>query len=195
MRTLMPCLLAAFAALAPLPAQAAVDGPVGPSPAITGNGRALTPAGRMTVLGDFPSGGALSPDGRFYWAIDSGLGHNDAKVVDVAGGEVVQSLPLPGAYGAVAFAPDGRTAYVSGEPKGDVPAEGETKGDAGDVIHVFAVDPATGHGTEQDPIALPAPDSGHDWPQGLAVTPDGKRLVVALDEQAKVAIVDLASKD
>src|SRR4051812_28239977 len=113
------------------------DGEIGPSLSITGNGRELQPAGRMTVLGNFPSGGALTPDGRFYWAVDSGLGHDDVKVVDVATGGVVQALPLPGAYGAVAFAPDGRTAYVSGEPKGDVPAEGATKGDAGDVIHVF----------------------------------------------------------
>ena len=94
--------LMAGASVAPAAAQSTTDGRVGPSLAITGNGRALTPAGRLTVLGDFPSGGALSPDGRFYWAIDSGLGHNDAKIVDVASGSVVQSLPLPGTYGAVA---------------------------------------------------------------------------------------------
>ena len=95
--------LMAGASVAPAAAQSTTDGRVGPSLAITGNGRALTPAGRLTVLGDFPSGGALSPDGRFYWAIDSGLGHNDAKIVDVASGSVVQSLPLPGTYGAVAW--------------------------------------------------------------------------------------------
>src|SRR3954451_22907572 len=138
---------------------------------LTSNGRALQPAGRLTTLGNFPSGGALTPDGRFYWAVDSGLGHNDVKIVDGATGAVTQSLLFPGAYGAIASAPDGHTAYVSGEPKGDVPAEGPTKGDGGDVIHVFGIDPASGVATEQDPIALPAPESGLNWPQGLAVTP------------------------
>src|SRR3954447_8689619 len=85
---------------------------------LTSNGRALQPAGRVTTLGNFPTGGALSPDGRFYWAVDSGDGRNDVKVVDVASGAVTQTLPLPGGYGGVAFAPGGHTAYVSGEPNG-----------------------------------------------------------------------------
>ena len=191
--TLILAILVAAAAATSAPA-AVTDGEIGPALSTTGNGRALQPAGRLTTLGNFPSGGALTPDGRFYWAVDSGLGHNDVKIVDVATGAVTQSLPLPGAYGAIAFAPDGHAAYVSGEPKGDVPAEGPTKGDAGDVIHVFGIDPASGQATEQDPIALPAPSSGLDWPQGLAVTPGGGSLVVALDQQAQVAIVDLATK-
>ena len=58
----------------------------------TTNGRELTPAGRLTVLGNFPTGGAVSLDGRFYWAIDSGLGHNDVKIVDVASGAAVGSV-------------------------------------------------------------------------------------------------------
>src|SRR3954470_16338508 len=82
------------------------------------DGRALQPAGRMTTVGDFPSGGALTPDGRFYWAVDSGHGHDDVQIVDVRSGAIVQVLPLPGAWGGIAFAPGGRTAFVSGEPIG-----------------------------------------------------------------------------
>src|SRR4029079_16906846 len=94
------------------------------------------PAGRQTALGNFPTGGALSPDGRFYWAVDSGDGRNDVKVMDVASGAVVQTLPLPGGYGGAAFAPDGHTAYVSGEPNGaTIAPAGPTKGDDGNVIH------------------------------------------------------------
>src|SRR5689334_21336951 len=105
---LLPLLLALS-----LPAQAA-------SAAVTPLGRLLDPAGRLTAVGDVPSGGALTPDGRFFWAIDSGHGQDAADVVDVASGALVQRLPLPGAYGAVAFAKDGRTAYISGEPRGAV---------------------------------------------------------------------------
>lgn len=189
--------IALAATLVLVPAVARADdlatGRIGPALSTTGNGRVLTPAGRMTTLGNFPSGGALSPDGRSYWAIDSGLGHNDVTIVDVASGQVRQTLPLPGAYGAVAFAPDGRTAYVSGEPKGDVPAAGPTKGDTGDVVHVFAI-AGDGHATETDPIALPRPQQGLAWPIGLAVTPDAKRLVVALNQTNQLAIVDLATR-
>src|SRR3954463_15405646 len=85
-----------------------------PAGAALVNGRSPTPYGRMTVLGDFPTGGAFSPDGRFYWAVDSGYGHNDVQIVRVSDGVVVQVLPLPGGYGSVAFRRDGRRAYVSG---------------------------------------------------------------------------------
>src|SRR3954454_314713 len=101
MRTLRRSLVAAALLLAATTASApaaVTDGEIGPSLSITGNGRALQPAGRLTVHGNFPTGGALTPAGRFYWAVDSGLGHNDIKVVDVASGAVTQSLPLPGAY-------------------------------------------------------------------------------------------------
>ena len=181
------------------------------------DGRVLHPDGRMTAVGDFPSGGALSPDGRFYWAVDSGYGHDDIRVVSVATGKVTQVLPLPGAYGGIAFAPNGTRAYVSGEPQGVIPAAGPTKAGGGDAVHVFSIDPASGHATEVSPIALPptsggtaqkgsanpasfvyqppgpGPSSGLGWPIGLAVTPDGKTLVVALNQADQAGIVDLAT--
>src|SRR5579884_4099371 len=101
-------------------------GRIGPDLHLTANGRFLRPAGRLTQVGDFPTGGALTPDGRFYWAVDSGHGKDDVQVVDVASGHVVQVLPLPGAYGGIAIAPDGRHAYVSGEPRGDQTPSGPT---------------------------------------------------------------------
>jgi DNA-binding beta-propeller fold protein YncE len=124
----------------------------------------------MTVLGDFPTGGALSPDGRFYWAVDSGHGQDDVQVVDVATGKVVQTLPLPGAYGGIAYGPDGRTVYVSGEPMGNSSPAGTTRANRGDAIHVFTVDPASGRATEAPPITLP-PTQG-----GQAQKENGKRL-------------------
>jgi YVTN family beta-propeller protein len=175
------------------------DGRVGPALSTTSNGRHLSPVGRLTTVGNFPSGGALTGDGRFYWAVDSGHGTDDVQIVDVATGTVVQTLPLPGAYGGIAFSPDGQTAYVSGEPKGSSPTAGPTVGDGGDVIHVFSIDAQTGKATEQTPIALPATTGGHaqkrptdkGWPEGLAVTGDGKRLVVALNQADQTAIVEL----
>src|SRR5437763_582888 len=88
---------------------------VGPLQLETSNGRHLDPLGRMTALGAFPTGGALSPDGRFYWAVDAGRGPNAVRIIDVATGVVTQTLAIPGGYVGIAFAPDGRHAYVSGE--------------------------------------------------------------------------------
>ncbi len=166
---------------------------------LTANGRHLRPAGKLTSVGNFPTGGALTKDGRFFWAVDSGHGHDDVQVVDVRTNQVVQTLPLPGAYGGIAFGPDGMTAYVSGEPKGSSTPTGPTLANGGDSVHVFSVDPATGQGTELAPIQLPATTGGTaqrqggrlGWPEGLAVTPDGATLLVALNQADQLAIVDL----
>jgi DNA-binding beta-propeller fold protein YncE len=179
-------------------------GEIGPALGITPNGHALHPVGRLTSVGNFPTGSALTPDGRFLWVVDSGHGSDDVRVIDVASGSSVQTLPLPGAYGGVAFSPDGRRAYVSGTPKGGSPTEGPTKGDQGDVVHVFAI--ASGRGSELDPIVLPSSSGGSGrtnslpptsgtgtaYPEGLAVSPDGKTLVVALNAADKAAVIPLA---
>ena len=204
----------------PAAATAMPSNDVGPATGITPSGRQLAPAGRLTAVGDFPTGGALTPDGRFFWAVDAGHGHNDVTIVDVSTGAVTQVLPLPGAYVGVAFAPDGRSAYVSGEPSGNSqpPADGPTTAGGGDAIHVFSVDPAGGRAVEGNPIPLPATSggmaqkhasmpvglgpptpgpgasSGLGWPQGLAVTRDGRRLVVALNQADRVAIIDLPTR-
>lgn len=193
---------------------AASIGRVGPATGLTANGRRLAAAGRMTTVGDFPSGGALSPNGRWYWAVDSGHGRNDVTIVATDSGRVVQVLPLPGAYGGVAFAPDGRTAFVSGEPTGNSHPAGPVEGAGGDVIHRFTVDPIHGGARETSPISLPATSggtaqaeagnplsfilqppgpgasSGLGWPIGLAVSPDGRTLVAALNQADQAALID-----
>src|SRR5205085_10581119 len=112
----------------------------------------LSPVGRITTVGSFPTGGRLSPDGRFYWSVSAGHGQNDVHIVEVTTGKVAQVLPLPGSYGQMTFSADGTRAYVSGTPKGASHPSGPTKGDAGDVIHVFDID-AAGHATELEPLA------------------------------------------
>src|SRR3954451_24071921 len=200
-------LVAAFlvAALA-LPAAAPAQDTPSPSTGLTVAGRKLQPAGRMTPVGAFPTGGALTPDGRFYWSVDAGRGSTAVRIVDLGTGAVKQALPIPGGYVGIAFARDGRHAYVSG-----VPADGDfgkgLKGAGGDVIHVFDVDPLSGDATEAAPIGLPNARDGaaaqdelpqasnvNAWPEGLDVSSDGKYLVVALGQADQVAIVDLATR-
>jgi YVTN family beta-propeller protein len=202
-----PCPLALallLAALAPGAAQAAdPPGRIGPDLQVTGNGRQLHPIGSLTTLGNFPTAGALTPDGRFYWTVDAGHGKNDVQVTDVASGAVVQTLPLPGGFGGVGFTPDGRRAFVSGSAVGSSQPSGPTKGDKGDVIHVFDVDPASGRGTEREAIALPAGSGGSgqqnslppvsaQYPSVLAVSPDGGTVAVALQQSDRVALLPVA---
>ena len=56
-------------------------------------------------------------------------------------GAIRQTLPLPGGYIGIAFAPDGRRAYVSGVTSDGTPPPG-SKGTGGDVIHVYSVNPS-----------------------------------------------------
>ena len=173
--------------------------------AIHNIGFTLSPLGRLTTVGNLPLGGAITPDGKQYWAVDSGYGLDDVQIVDLASGAVIQTLPLPGAYGGMVFSPDGLTAYVSGEPVGvGAVAPAGLQGTQGDVIHVFTRNAATGLATEQTPIPLPATTGGSGrinsltpnltgpaWPVGLALSPDGKTLVAALNSADKAAVITL----
>jgi DNA-binding beta-propeller fold protein YncE len=191
-------------------AVAAPEGRIGPSMRLLGNGRHLTPQGRMTRVGNFPTGGALSIDGRFYWTVSTGRGFNDIRIVSVRTGRIVQIVPVPGASGGIAMDPTQRVAYVSGV------ADSEHKdqqrpgapGGQGDVLHVFRYTKA-GTATETDTIPVPPPSDSPDpqnfpptdtvgkklsWPDRLAVSRDGRTLLVPLNLADRAAIVDVPSK-
>jgi hypothetical protein len=213
-------------------------GVIGPATGIQPSGRHLEPEGRLTTLGNLPTGGALTTNGRFLWALSTGRGRNDVRIVQVAKGpcgkggkhgkksaaeakgkgskrcnrregrkvgNVVQTIPFPGLSGGMAMSPDGHTAYVSGEA--DSSHNGEkvdpsTPGRQGDVIHVLRYDPKTGIATRTGVIPVPPPSdapvvqdfpTGSDhrsWPRDIAVSPNGRTLLVALNLADAAAIVD-----
>jgi YVTN family beta-propeller protein len=159
-------------------------GPQGDGTSITPVGWRVTPAGSQTTLGSLPTASALSPDGKELLVLNAGDSVNSVQVVDAATHTVTQTVsyvPPEGVYAGVAFSPDGTHAYAS--------AGGDEK------IRVYSV--ADGRLTEGSAIQLstknPAGQSVNMYPAGLAVTPDGKRLVVA-DQMADAAsVVDLAT--
>ena len=65
-------------------AQIGDSGRIGPKLHTTGNGRRLIAPGQFVTLGHFPTGGALTADGRFYWTVSTGRAQNDVRIVDVA---------------------------------------------------------------------------------------------------------------
>src|SRR3954469_8659120 len=159
--------LAACGAGVALAQSGVVEGVIGPDNHIQPSGRRLDPPGTLTKLGNHPAGGALTPDGRFAWTLSAGRGRNDVRIVNVASGAVVQTIPMPGVSGGIAMANDGRTAYVSGVPDSPYLAQkapAGTPGLEGDVIHVFAYDKKTGI-AQRGPLLPVPPPQGTKSPQ------------------------------
>src|SRR3954468_23834773 len=190
-------------------AQLADDGRIGPDLRLLDNGRRLTPYGKLSPLGNFPTGGRVTPNGRFFWTVSTGRGAHDVRIVSVRTGKVLQTLPLPGASGGIAMDPKRSLVYVSGiagsRYKLQKPPAG-TPGAEGDVIHVFSYSPRFGVAQFERVIKVPPPSDAPTpqnfpptntkkiaWPDRLAVAPDGKRLLVPLNLPAAAAIVDTDS--
>ncbi|HVS68600.1 MAG TPA: hypothetical protein VHE56_08625 [Mycobacteriales bacterium] len=197
-------------------------GVIGPKVGVLPDGRVLHPAGRLTPVGNFPTGGALTPDGRFYWAVDTGRGFNDIRIVRVRDGRVVQNVPIPGASGGIAMDPNGPIAYVSGvadsahldQQRRHLP------GRAGDVVWAFGYNARTGHAKVRHLYAVPPPSGSPvpqgvidvpglegppesfpptntqrlSWPDRLAISPNGRTLLVPLNLADHAAVVDTRTR-
>jgi DNA-binding beta-propeller fold protein YncE len=185
------------------------SGRIGPALRITGNGRLLTPGGKLVSLGHFPTGGALTPDGRFYWTVSTGRALNDIRIVSVANKpRVIQILPLPGASGGIAIDRTQPLVYVSGVADSTNTDERRLglPGRKGDVIHVFRYDERRGRAAETGTIDVPPPSFAPfpqnfpptnfhhlSWPDRLVISPDGHTLLVPLNLADGVAIIDTHS--
>lgn len=162
----------------------------------------LTPAGIQVELpGMRPQALALSPNGKFL--VTSGKTH-DLVVINPVTGQILQNVPLPSdsdkdpapgsgpdrilepdkegqvSYTGLAFSLDGSRIYLSN-------VRGSVK--------VFAAQ-ADGKVTGLFSISLPeadAPKRKAEIPAGLALSPDGRRLYVALNLGNRLAEIDTAN--
>lgn len=160
--------------------QAMAPGPQANATGVTPHDWTLTPAGNQVTLGDFPMGGAVSPDGKYLVVSNDGQGTQSLQVIDVAKQQVIQTLSYehPEAlYLGVAFSPDGKTVYAS--------AGGNNK------IRVFQF--SSGTLTEQSPIMMKDDNNTDFYPGGLSVSPDGKSLYVANNMNNSASQIDLVS--
>ncbi|MCL6599210.1 MAG: glutaminyl-peptide cyclotransferase [Alicyclobacillus macrosporangiidus] len=165
-----------------------VAGPRPDGTGITPYDWTLTPAGKQLSLGDFPMGGAPSPDGRYLVVSNDGQGTQSLQVVDLRQQKVIQTIPYksPEAlYLGVAFSPDGKTLYAS--------AGGNNK------IRAFRFE--NGVLSETSPIVLtnlsPNPNAkttqNGPYPGGLAVSRDGKSLYVVNNLFDTVVKIDVTT--
>ncbi len=181
-----------------------------PSPAtgLMPNGRQLAPAGTRVTLGNLPTGGALTADGRYLWTVSAGIGYNDVRIVDTVQHRVCQTLPVPGASGGIALDSVHRLAYVSGLSASLwLPSQFNYKFQAafGNDVLVFSWSGSCGQARLVRQIKVPPPSGAPaplvfppkptgtriSWPEKLAVSADGTRLLVALNLAASAAVVDL----
>ena len=169
------------------------------------DGRQLTPAGELVKLGNFPTGAAVTADGRFLWTVSAGAGRNDVRIVDTATRRVIQVIPLAGASGGIVLDSRHRRAYVSGVHGSRWwPSQSTLPGAAtGDAVLVFSWDARSGAASFVRTISVappagtppfqvsPASQQVLGWPQDLAVSPAGDRLLVPLNLADLAAVVDL----
>src|SRR3954447_21266910 len=220
-RAILAATVAALAAAATSLAATAPNA-IGPATKIQPSGRQLAPYGRLGTLGNHPGGGALTRDGRFLWALDSGRGVNDVQIIDVAPElgcrtrgkrlarcrtrqrrkpqRVIQTIPMPGLSAGIAMARDGRTAYVSGVADSehlDQKAPPGTPGLEGDVIHVFTYSRKTGQASRAGVIPVPPPPNTPP-PQNFPptrTTPLSQPRGVAVSRDGGTLVVALSLAD
>ena len=112
---------------------------------------------------------------------------------------------MPGLSGGIAMSPDNRTAYVSGVAESgndDYKVGADVPGKKGDVIHVFRYNGRTGKAKRDGVIEVPPPSDAPaaqafppsttkiSWPRDVAVSRDGKTLLVALNLADYAAVID-----
>jgi len=209
-------LLGAFvpAAWAGAPTSPAASNVPNPAKGLLINGRQLTPYGAQVPLGNFPTGGAVTADGRYMWTVSTGSGTNDIRIVDTVGKSVIQTITVPGASGGIALDSAHRLAYVSGLTVSRwQPSLDNLVGARGNCVLAYRWSSTTGQATLLRAIPVPPPAGtllpqaftgtrsneptgfANAWPQKLAVAPDGSQLLVPLNLADRAAVIDLLEAD
>lgn len=157
---------------------------------------------------DHPISTAVSSDGATLLILTSGFNRNNdarGKAIPAQTGEYVfifdiqrakpvqrQALRIPNAYVGLAWAPDGSHFYVGGGKDDNVHVFAQENGDWNETEKPIALGHKTGLGiadrsetkvTPLDPMVA-----------GLAVSPDGKHLLVANHQNDSVSLINLGTK-
>jgi YVTN family beta-propeller protein len=156
-----------------------------PSRTLTAVDLATNTPGRPITLSAPPEEIAMAPDGKAYVTVQAGTGTaSDFRAVyefmslDPATGALGKPVRLSGPPGAIAIAPDGKTAYVAIYSSGTVTPIDLATNKAGKPIKVSG-----------KPKAM----MFFGQPMAIAITPDGTTAYVANGATGTVTPIDLAT--
>jgi DNA-binding beta-propeller fold protein YncE len=145
------------------------------------NGWRISPAGRMTAVGDMPEGGAISPDGTTLAIANCGYTAHHLNIIDLKTESLVATLPASRLGHGIAWSPDGSQIYVAG---------GITNA-TWDVYRFKRA--ADGKWEQVDGIKLHCADAAKRRIAGLALSKDGQTLFVVNQYDGSVYAVNAAS--
>jgi DNA-binding beta-propeller fold protein YncE len=157
-----------------------------PSRTVTPIDLATNTPGKPITLSGEPVAMAIAPDGKTYVAISrgtvtSGGGFRsvyDFMPIDLATNRLGKPVKLSGEPGAIAIAPDGKTAYVAIYSSGTVTPIDLMTNTAGKPIKISG-----------KPKAM----EFYGQPMAIAITPDGKTAYVANGASSTVTPINLAT--
>jgi len=134
----------------------------------------LRPAGKQIEVGDFPVNMVLHPSGKWLALLCAGYREHEVVVIEIASRQVVSRTIVPQAFYGLAFDGPGERIFASG---------GEFER-----VHAWKF----ADGLLSEPRILKVGEVTQKFvPGGMAVTPNGERLVVACPWGATYATFDL----
>jgi DNA-binding beta-propeller fold protein YncE len=175
------------------------------------SGRLVSPVGRRTTVGDFPTAIAVAPDRRTAVVVNSGQGEGapeqgdeSLQVIDLASGDVVQTVKdheedEPTFYeSGIAYSPDGHHLYVTGGGNDEV-YDYAVRASRLTLQHRWKSSVRAGAptvpGSQNGGIPGSAPVVGDAaaYSRGLDVLPDGSAVLVTNEQGSTVAALSTES--
>ena len=160
-------------------------------------------------LADHPISTALSPDGRTLLVLTSGFNRNydiKAKIISALSNEYVfvydvtqnppvkrQVLPVPNTHMGIAWAPDGQSFFVAGGSDDNVHAFELAQSRWAEASAAIALGHAQGLGVDDEEASKD--HKNKPVAAGVAVTRDGRRLLVANNMNDSVSLIDLGQRE
>ena len=141
----------------------------------------ISPIGQRVEFGDQDAvGGAISPDGtKFATASGDGGTGEGLRIVDLTSGKAIQSLTAVNGTGGILYSPDGKTLWVS-ELKDVLRFEVGSEGTIADPTSPVKI-----------PLSSSAPSGA--LADGLALSPDGSKLYVALNGNNALGVIETST--
>ncbi|VBB05900.1 phosphoesterase [Lucifera butyrica] len=132
----------------------------------------ISPAGTQVTLGNLPTNGVISPNGRFLAVTNNGCSPKtqEISIVDLKVNKKIDSVQVPSSFLGIAFSRNGDKLYVSGGNDNKV--------------YVFSFN--DGKLTQNGSISVP------NYPAGMALLADGT-LAVAENLGDQIALIDTAT--